>query len=180
MKRAVLEAVATGAVRSKEDLQRFVHCTLLAAQHGTAPVAAATVAALGWLQQREARMLAWGPSKDPGAGADPVWSATKLGAAVVASGLDLEEVEGVRGDLETSSTCLNLKSVLQSMYLIVPPALVNTSLRALLQRADVWQAFHRVLEALPVGEGGAPAALRLGAIPTAAAACRMAWKRDFR
>ena len=173
MKRALLEAVAIGAVRTPQNVQCYIQCTLLSSMHGTRPVTEATKAALVWLG-REAKMLAWGPQQDaggkdapgaPGAGPSPeAWSATKLGAAVVASGLDPDEIEGVRRDMKTSNTCLNLDSVLQSMYLIVPPAAVDTSLKALLQRQGVWQRFHLVLESLLVREERLP--------PARAACCR--------
>jgi DNA polymerase theta len=52
MRRAVLDAIASGAVQTPEDVLRYVRCTLLCATEGFPIVKAATMAALGWLAFR--------------------------------------------------------------------------------------------------------------------------------
>jgi DNA polymerase theta len=50
MKRAVVEVVASRAVGTSADVERFVRCTLLAATTSFEAVKSSTLAALEWLE----------------------------------------------------------------------------------------------------------------------------------
>lgn len=52
-----VQVVATGAVSSGEDVQRFIKCTLLNAHMGFDAVTKATLAALFWL--RDHQFIMW-------------------------------------------------------------------------------------------------------------------------
>lgn len=60
MKRAMIEVVASGAVVSLQDVERYIRCTLLAATTDYQEVVAkSTKAALGWLVQNGFLRSAW-------------------------------------------------------------------------------------------------------------------------
>ncbi len=58
-----LQVVATGAVSSGEDVQRFIKCTLLNAHMGFDAVTKATLAALFWL--RDHQFIMWVATAQP-------------------------------------------------------------------------------------------------------------------
>ena len=59
MKRAMLEVVASGAVISPSDVDRYIKCTLLAATANYEVVTHATKEALRWLGDRERQFIYW-------------------------------------------------------------------------------------------------------------------------
>ena len=59
MQRAMLEAVASGAVATGSDVERYVRCTLLAAINDFDLVAEATKNALKWLAMKDQGFLFW-------------------------------------------------------------------------------------------------------------------------
>jgi DNA polymerase theta len=59
MKRAMLEVVATGAVTSPIDVDRYIKCTLLAATSNYEVVMNATREALKWLGDKERQFIFW-------------------------------------------------------------------------------------------------------------------------
>jgi DNA polymerase theta len=59
MKRAMLEVVATGAVISPSDVDRYIKCTLLAATSHYEVVMNATREALRWLGDKERQFIYW-------------------------------------------------------------------------------------------------------------------------
>jgi DNA polymerase theta len=59
MKRAMLEVVASGAVLSPSDVDRYIKCTLLAATSESEVVVHATKEALKWLGDKERQFIYW-------------------------------------------------------------------------------------------------------------------------
>ncbi|KAF6260745.1 hypothetical protein COO60DRAFT_857019 [Scenedesmus sp. NREL 46B-D3] len=113
MKRAMLEVVAAGVVATSQDVERYLKCSLLAATEDYLTVAAtSTLEALKWLGSRG--FLEW--QKASGGS----WSASELGKATAASGLNPEAALLVKRDLEHARMGLCLASDLHLTYLVTP------------------------------------------------------------
>ena len=63
MKRALLEVIASGAVKSAEDVDRYVRCSLLANQISFGKVVQDTKTALVWLGDKERNVIVWDKEK---------------------------------------------------------------------------------------------------------------------
>ncbi|GMH38125.1 hypothetical protein BSKO_06009 [Bryopsis sp. KO-2023] len=112
MKRAVLEVVASGAVRSPEDVHRYIKSTLLAATSDfQAVVASATTSSLKWLSLN--LFIRWDEQAS-------IWLPTPLGKASFASSMSPTDALTVKRDLETARSGLVLATDLHLTYLISP------------------------------------------------------------
>ncbi|WIA12996.1 hypothetical protein OEZ85_006607 [Tetradesmus obliquus] len=113
MKRAMLEVVAAGVVASSRDVERYLKCSLLAATEDYLSVAAtSTLEALKWLGSRG--FLEWQK------GSGGAWTASELGKATAAAGLNPEAALLVKKDLEQARMGLCLASDLHLTYLVTP------------------------------------------------------------
>ncbi|KAK9789551.1 hypothetical protein WJX73_010627 [Symbiochloris irregularis] len=111
MKRTMLEAVATGAVVTPDDVHRYASATLLAATQNFEAVAQSAITALKWLVER--KLLLW----DNKARA---YEAMLLGKACLASGMDPEQTLMVHQDLVRARESFNFETELHLVFLITP------------------------------------------------------------
>ncbi|KAJ4457579.1 putative DNA polymerase theta [Paratrimastix pyriformis] len=111
MKRVMLEAIASGIVRSGHDIDRFVRCTLLERQCEHKVVKEATMEALKFLAQNE--FLTWDKKAQE-------YLPSKLGMAALAAALGPEEALAVYGDLNVAMQGIVLEDDLHAVYLATP------------------------------------------------------------
>jgi replicative superfamily II helicase len=113
--RPVLEAVATGLVRSRADLDTLLGCTLLRFQSDlgqAATLGELTDAAIRGLQRDG--LLLHPPAPDE-------WCATRFGRACIAAGLSPLDASFIKSEAEHSLARFNMTNELHAVYLIVPP-----------------------------------------------------------
>ncbi|KAK9835520.1 hypothetical protein WJX74_002208 [Apatococcus lobatus] len=136
MKRALLEAVATGAVASGGDVKRFKECTLLQATVGDEVADSSTKEALRWLCHKHRGFIAWSNDLKQ-------YSATDFGKATMASSLSPEQALLVKQDLATAADCFVMNTELHLCFIITPikrDFLVD------------WQLFYDLHTHLPANE----------------------------
>ena len=128
-KRALLEAVASGAVQSTGDVRRYMRCTLLSAiAEADKEANEAAVDALRWLCQRQ--FVQWD-------NATRLYSSTPLGRATFGSSLTPQEALCVFDDLAKARKGFVLASDLHLLYQITPLHL--TALK------PDWRVFYNLL-----------------------------------
>ena len=146
MKRAMLEVVASGAVTSPSDVNRYIKCTLLAATSEYEVVMDATKEALKWLGDKERQFIYW--DKKTGKEIDrlittyfivvvfffiPIilslfvlhlptgtFQPTAFGKAALGSGLPPELCLAIRADIARARQSFVLTTELHLAYLCVP------------------------------------------------------------
>jgi len=112
MTRIMLEAIASGAVRTTADIDRFVRCTLLertAPDHGI--VRQATLDALKYLAQND--FITWNKTARE-------YGATKLGQATFSAALGPDEALAAHADLSEAQRGIVLEGDLHVVYLATP------------------------------------------------------------
>ncbi|KAL4522889.1 hypothetical protein Ndes2526A_g07618 [Nannochloris sp. 'desiccata'] len=145
MKRAMLEVVASGAVISPSDVDRYIKCTLLASTSKYEVVMNATKEALKWLGDKERQFIYW--DKKTGKGVDRIFynktfQPTAFGKAALGSGLPPELCLGIRSDIARARQSFVLTTELHLAYLCVP-ATEDKSINF------QWQRFELLLKNLP-------------------------------
>ncbi|CAD7699534.1 unnamed protein product [Ostreobium quekettii] len=131
MKRAMNEVVASGAVSTPVDVDRFVKCTLLAATSDFQDVVAdATKKALHWLGVKQ--FVRWE--------GNAYFAPTALGKASLASSLAPDDAIIVKEDLARARQCFVMTTELHLTFLVTPLSelpYIN------------WQALFRLYKSLP-------------------------------
>lgn len=113
MKRAMLEVVAAGVVKTPADVDRYIRCTLLHAMNSFELVRDSTIAALKWLGQKEHTFIFWDKDSD-------CYECHAFGKAVLASGLPPEMCMTIKADLERARESFVMTTELHLTYLCVP------------------------------------------------------------
>lgn len=113
MKRAMIEVVASGAVRQPADVERYIRCTLLAATISYDVVVQTTKEALQWLGHRDQGFIFWDSTTG-------TYQPSPLGRAAVASGLPPELCMQIRSDLALARDGFVLTSDLHLAFLCIP------------------------------------------------------------
>ena len=131
MRRPMLEAVCSGAVRSDEDVKYYIECTLMlhAAEDADEKSKAVngTKEALRWLVEK-AGYLRWNRQES-------VYEPTRKGMAVGLSGMSPEEGHELHADLKLAREGFVLSNDLHMLYLLTP-----ISASALLRVS--WQKYY--------------------------------------
>ncbi|KAG7674872.1 hypothetical protein KSW81_002382 [Nannochloris sp. 'desiccata'] len=138
MKRAMLEVVASGAVISPSDVDRYIKCTLLASTSKYEVVMNATKEALKWLGDKERQFIYWDKKTE-------TFQPTAFGKAALGSGLPPELCLGIRSDIARARQSFVLTTELHLAYLCVP-ATEDKSINF------QWQRFELLLKNLPPSE----------------------------
>ena len=134
MRRVMAEAVGTGVVSTAEDVDRFIQCTLLAAQLDPGPVVQATQSALKSLCHD--RFIMWDAKTQS-------FKPTPLGKAALGSGLDPEVCAQIRDDVARARDSLVLSTELHLTYLCVP-----VTEKSYLSKEHQWRRLAMMLQGL--------------------------------
>eukprot|EP00898_Chlorokybus_atmophyticus_P003722 jgi/Chlat1/4350/Chrsp29S04503 len=135
MKRALLEVVVGGVVQTTNDVQRYVHCTLLKATLPTAQVVSSAQASLQWLVHHG--FIKWNEEKH-------LYYKTKLGEAAYTSLLPPEEALLLYDELQKARRNFIMNVDLHLMYIVTP---IYTELGHL-----DWGKYFQIFSTLPTDE----------------------------
>lgn len=127
LKRALLEVISSGVASSREDIDRFVNCTLLSAQNSVQQAdeekdketheedSTFVCDALDFLVEYEFIRLQMDEESDT-----QKYVATRLGAACLASSMPPTDGLILFAELQKSRRCFVLESELHAVYLVTP------------------------------------------------------------
>jgi len=117
MRRIMLEAVASGLVKSLSDVECYIKCTLLSALNDFDDMVQKIAReAIQWCQKNS--LLLWNQ-------AALLWSASPLGSAVAAGMLPLEFIRPIIEDIRRARDDLVLSTPLHLLYLLTHPPVIN-------------------------------------------------------
>lgn len=117
MRRIMLEAVASGLVKTPADVQAYVQCTLLSAlKNFNEAVKQVAIDALRWCQQNG--LLIWNATTF-------LWSSSPLGNAVAGGMMPLDQIQPIIKDIKAAREDLVLSTPLHLLFLLTAPPVVN-------------------------------------------------------
>ena len=156
MRRIMLEAVASGLVKTPADVQAYVKCTLLSAlKNFNEAVKQIAIDALQWCQRNG--LLVWNATTF-------LWSSSPLGNAVAGGMMPLDQIQPIIKDIKAAREDLVLSTPLHLLFLLTAPPVVNEEGAVLNLRessslqifASVWSSmsaeYLRVAEKVGVSE----------------------------
>ena len=118
MRRIMLEAVASGLVKTPEDVLAYVKCTLLSALNDfNDAVKQIAIDALQWCQRNA--LLVWSTTTY-------LWNSSPLGTAVAGGMMPLDQIQPIVRDIRIAREDLVLSTPLHLLFLLTSPPVLDS------------------------------------------------------